>query len=181
MVEQVLRIVLELAFRLHIEAASERNSRAFVQIPHGGSVLRRPPPRFVRRELRTPAERVPKPGVIRPGAHRVLQMRDPFRESAPSRHQRHREKLPRLRVVRISSHSFPGGGDAARNITGGLARPGVGEALARLVAQRNASTSATASVSVKTRKEFVRTFPWLLTARDTRVIVSSSGASATIT
>ncbi len=71
-------------------------------------------------------------------------------------------------------------GDVVRRVTGlRLAKE-----LARLVdrvAQRLPSISPSASFSVKTRNEFVRTFPWPLTASATRVIVSSSGASAMTT
>lgn len=54
---------------------------------------------------------------------------------------------------------------------------------ARRVVSRQwiASTMRTASSSVNTRNELVRTLPWLLTASETRVIVSSSGASAITT
>lgn len=43
------------------------------------------------------------------------------------------------------------------------------------------STSCNASASVNTRNVLVRTFPWLLTARATRVMASSLGASAMTT
>lgn len=60
-----------------------------------------------------------------------------------------------------------------------LREQGVSVGLA--LGQDSPSMRASASDSVNTRKLFVRTLPWADTASETRVIVSSSGASATTT
>ena len=92
--------------------------------------------------------------------------------------------LQRLDVVRVEIERAARERDARGRVVGGLAPLRLGEERAGLVVrvgQCIASTSFSASSSVNTRNEFVRTLPWLLTASDTRVIVSSSGASAMTT
>jgi hypothetical protein len=92
--------------------------------------------------------------------------------------------LERLDIVRVDGDGASCEFDAARNVAGRMQPPRLLEDRPRLgarVAQRTPSISLSVSSSLKTRKEFVRTLPWLLTASDTRVIVSSSGASAMTT
>jgi len=92
--------------------------------------------------------------------------------------------LERLDAVRVQSQRLTRECHASCDIASRVALLRAEEQRVRLFAGRrqlSPSTNRNASGSVNTRNEFVRTLPWPLTASDTRVIVSSSGASATTT
>ena len=92
--------------------------------------------------------------------------------------------LDRFDVLGVKCDRLPCQLDAPGDVVCGMAGLRLGEERARVclrVAQRMPSMSFNASRSVNTRNELVRTLPWLLTASETRVIVSSSGASAMTT
>lgn len=184
-VEQILGISDKLAVRFEIEASAKRVGGTPVEIPglqrHLSGWAARD---LVRRELVAPAERIPESGVLGPERDRAIDEREAVNVSALPGNQCRRKMLDRLDVVRIEIERLSGECDARRGIVRGLTLLCFGEerpCRRMRVAQCIASTNFSASSSVKTRNEFVRTLPWLLTASETRVIVSSSGASAMTT
>ena len=107
-VEQVLRVVQEFALRVQCQAAAKRVRRSLVQCSrlqdHDGG---RSPREFVRREFIAPAERVPKPRVIRSKRNRALDQFEAFRISALTRDEHGREVLDRLNKARIKDERAP--------------------------------------------------------------------------
>ncbi len=92
--------------------------------------------------------------------------------------------LQRFDAAGIQCERLAREAEASGDVAGRVPVAGTGDQLERLAiggAQCSPSTRSTVSSSVKTRNEFVRTFPCALTASETRVIASSSGASAMIT
>ena len=138
----------------------------------------------MRGELVAPAERVPDAGIIGAEGDGTIDERKPLRVLPPSRDQQRRKLLQRFDVVGVKLQRASRQIQARSDVMRGLTPLGLGEQSAGFIArlaQCNPSTSLSASGSVNTRNEFVRTLPWLPTARETRVIVSSSGASAMMT
>lgn len=96
-----------------------------------------------------------------------------------ARDQQRREMLQGLGVIRFERNRRTREVNAAGGIPRGVGCQRFLEQAARFARRQIVpSIMDNVSASVKTRNEFVRTLPWLLTASDTRVIVSSSGASA---
>lgn len=183
MVEQVLRVVAELALRIKRQACLKRGGGALVQRTR----IRLYAPcttalKLVRREFAAPAQRVPQAGIVRSRADRAFQQRDAFGVTPPSRHQQVRQVFERLREVRIKRDRRARQFDAASRVSRSVCVERFLEQSARVVRSQFApSIIDNVSASVKTRNELVRTLPWLLTASETRVIVWSSGASARMT
>ena len=183
MVQEVFGVALEFAFGLQRKAAAERVCGLFVELTRNGARVALTP-EFVGGEFTQPAQRVPQPGVVRPGFDSTLGVAEPDPIAPPPRDEQRREVLERLSERRVELD----GPLRERDGAAGVARRCrctrvVEQALGARVRrrQRMPSTSLRASSSVKTRNELVRTLPWPLTASETRVIVSSSGASAITT
>lgn len=183
-VQQILGVALQLAGRGERQALAKTLGRALVQVARrqrvgaGAAALD-----LVRGELVAPAERVPQARIFGPGSDSAFDQCHAFFVLRPSRDQRCGEMFERLGEVWVEFDRTPRRRDRLR----GIARLVRCERLivcgAGVVvrAQVSPSTSFSASFSVNTRNEFVRTLPWLLTASDTRVIDASSGASAITT
>ncbi len=183
-VEQILGVADELAVGVEVEAATEGVGGAFVERPNIEFGVRRAALDLVRGELVAPAERVPDAGIIGADGGGAIDGGETLDVLAAAGDQQRRELLQRFDVVGITLQRALRQLQARGDVVRGLAPLCFGEQGAGIVArlaQCNPSTSLSASGSVNTRNEFVRTLPWLPTARDTRVIVSSSGASAMMT
>ncbi len=183
MIQQILRVTLEFAIRVQRETLPEPGFGALVQRARiKRHACRTAPLDLVRGELVAPAQRVPETSVILARGNCALDQVETLGVLLPARDQYRRQMLERFRVVRVDGDRASCQFDRARRVAGRVRSQSIGVQRARLVVRRRyrmPSTSCNASCSVKTRNEFVRTLPWLLTASDTRVIVSSSGASAT--
>ena len=184
MIEQVFGVALEFTLRVEGEAGAERFGGAFVQVEDARGAFDRTAAELVGGELRAPAECVPEAGVIRTERDGALDGSEALRVAAAAGDEDRREMLERFDAVGIDRERLAREFHARGDVTGGVALLGLGKQGARVVsgaAQCMPSSIVRSSGSVKTRKEFVRTLPWLLTASETRVIVSSSGASAMTT
>lgn len=184
MVEQIFGVADELAIGVEVEATVEGVGGAFVERADIEIDLRGAALDLVRGELVAPAERVPDAGIIGAEDGGAIDGGEAFGVLPAAGDQQRRELLKRFDVVGIQLKSALRQLQARGDVVRGLTPLCLGEQSARIfarLAQCNPSTSLSASGSVNTRNEFVRTLPWLPTARDTRVIVSSSGASAMMT
>lgn len=184
MVEEVFSVADELAFGVEVEAVTEGVGGAVVQRADVESWVGGAAADLVRGELVAPAGGIPDAGVIGTERDGPIDQRKSVGVVAAARDEMRREMLERLDVVGVEFERAPHEINAGRGVVCGLQALRLGEQCARRVVlggQCSPSTSASASCSVNTRKLFVRTLPWLLTASATRVIVSSSGASAVIT
>ena len=137
----------------------------------------------MRRELAAPAQGVPEACVVGSKLDGALDERQSLVESPLPRYVDHRKLVERLNELGIGVERLTRECLTRGNVVCGVPLLGVVEELLGVAVgrQRTPSTRRTASSSVKTRNEFVRTFPWPLTASATRVIVSSSGAWAMTT
>lgn len=184
MVEQVLGIALQLAIGVQIEAAAETFRSTLVEREHievdAGRAAARD---FVRRELVTPAERVPDARVVFARGGSAIEAVEAVAVLLSSRHQYRAQVFQRFDVIRIDGERASAQRDRLRCVARFMSFECLPEKVARFVRLRQpiASTSFNSSSSVNTRNEAVRTLPWLLTDIDTRDIVSSSGASAMTT
>lgn len=184
MIEQIFGIASELTVGAKGKAAAERLGRALVQrlrilLRHGRAAAD-----LVRGELRAPAERIPDAGIATAKRYGALDQREAIDILRAARDEQRRQLFERFDVIGIERECAPRQLDGRDVVVGYLTFACLREEPACLNLsgrQRMPSTSASASASVKTRNEFVRTLPWLLTASDTRVIASSSGASAMTT
>lgn len=182
MVEQVLGVAGELAVRMQGEASLERLAGGGVERTRFERVLTGPATQVVAGELVAPAARVPESSVVGRGFDGPVEEGEAFAKRAASRHKRKGEKLHRLHEIRVDGERLAGVLDRARDVAQRLGRTRPGEQLLRSgLAQDAAPTRRSVSSSVNARNELVRTFPCALTASDTRVIVSSSGASPMMT
>jgi hypothetical protein len=185
MVQQILRIAGELAIRVEGEASAKRLGSALVQRPRVGQRIgRTTAPDLVRGELGAPAERVPEAGIAATERDGALDQRETISVLCAPRDEQGRQVLERFDVIGVERERAPRQGNGFRDVMRRMTLAGLREEGACLCLggrQWMPSTSASASLSVKARNEFVRTLPWPLTASDTRVIVSSSGASAMTT
>lgn len=182
-VEQVLRVADELALRVKGKTGTEALSGTFVQRLCVCFVAR-PPARFMRSELIQPSERIPEAGVVGADGDGALDQVQALAIAAAAGDERGGEVFDRFDVGGIEFEGAPGEFGGGGVVVLRLALLRLSQQVVRFgarVAQRSPSISCNASGSLKTRNEFVRTFPWLLTAREMRVIVSSSGASAITT
>lgn len=183
MIEQILSISLQLALRLQRKAPSKCRRSPLVQRSDVDVGVGRAPPLFVRCELVAPPQPVPEPWIVAAHADRPFEQRQPFVVGASARDEYRAEMLQRFDVRGIEFDRSARQRDRAGGVAGGMARERLCQQPFRFVGSRQSrpSVNASASCSVNTRKELVRTLPWLLTASETRVIVSSSGASAMTT
>ncbi len=184
MVEEVFGVALELAVRAEGEAGAESFSGALVQVFHGRPVVDGTAAELVRGELSAPAEGVPEAGIIRTEGDGALDCGDAVGVASAAGDEDGCEVLERFDVVGVDLERAMREGHTARDVARGVALLCLGKERAGVVsraAQCMPSSRERSSASVKTRNELVRTFPWLLTASETRVIVSSSGASAMTT
>lgn len=135
-------------------------------------------------ELCAPPQRVPEACVIGAKRDGPLDEREALGVASATRDERGAKILERRDETGVQVERLTGERDAARHVAGGVPRARTLEQRRGRVViarQRRPSMICSASSSVKTRNEFVRTLPWLLTVSETRVIVSSSGASAMTT
>jgi hypothetical protein len=183
-VEQILGVTDELALRVEGKAAAEGISGTLIECFRVELTVYSAPLDLVRRELVAPAGGVPDAGVVRSGRDGAIDEREPISVPAATRDQQCGEVFERFDVRRIEVERLAGQFDARGDVTRRVADECSFEERPRLIVLRgqcSPSTSFRASCSSNTRNELVRTFPWLLTASETRVIVSSSGASAMTT
>lgn len=183
MVQQILGVANELAFRAQGEALTKRIGSTLIQrcrieIDTGVASFD-----LVGGEFVAPARRVPDAGVRGAGRDRTIDECEPLCVVAAARDEQGGEVLQRLDVLWIQFERPAGEFDTCRHIARGVMPKCIREERARFLLrrQRDPSTSFSACCSSNTRNELVRTLPWLLTASATRVIVSSSGASAMMT
>ncbi len=183
MIEEVRGVIGELARGVQRQARPESIRRTFVENAGVHAALGRAAPLLVSGELAAPAKGVPDAGVIGAQLGRALDEGQAFVETPPAGDVDHGEMFECFDVIRIERECPQRQRFACGEIVGALPELRLTEEFAGVLAgrQRIPSTSPSASCSVKTRNELVRTLPWPLTASATRVIVSSSGASAMTT
>lgn len=184
MIEQVRSITDEFAVRAEREATAKRVSGVCVQRLRVEIDARGMPPDLVRRELVAPAGGVPEAGVIGTRGGGTVDEGEALGVCASARDEERGEMLQRLGIGGIEIERATCEVDALREFARVVKADRLREEQPRLVGGRvqcGPSTSCSASRSSNTRNEFVRTLPWLLTASATRVMVSSSGASAMTT
>lgn len=184
MVEQILRVILELSIGVQRKTAAEAFGGAPVQVAwHEIDTSRAAPRDLVRGKLVAPGKRVPDARIVVTRGRRTFEAIEAFRVLLPARDHGRPEMFQRLDVVRVERECAPRERHALRHVARFVTFACLREEGSRFVGLRqlSASTSFSSSSSVNTRNEDVRTLPWLLTDIETRDIVSSSGASATTT
>lgn len=184
MVQEILCVADELALWFEREAAAEGVGRLLVQRTGVDRRCLRTPSRLVRGELAEPPERVPQSRIIGSRVDGALDERQSFIVHASARDEQRAQVFERFDERWIEEDRLSGEIDRRLGVATLMRRERRFKQALRFRVrrrQRMPSTSASASCSVNTRNVFVRTLPWLLTASETRVIVSSSGASAMTT
>ena len=184
--KQVLSVTDKLAFRMQGEAAPEGSSRFLVEPTRiaSASLTGWAATNLVSSELIVPTTRVPETGILRAERDGTVNEGEPFGKPVAPCNEASAYELQRLDEVGVEGKRALSALQSASDVPRCMETLGLGEGSSSILVlsgQVIPSTICSASSSVKTRNEFVRTLPWALTARDTRVIVSSSGASAITT